>query len=120
MLDVNAAAACCTGTSCSVRTEHGCLSDGGYWLGAEAVPVLETELAPPETVLKPPVQVGAEASTSKLRFAEDVLGPGPSKSASKARKKKKKGGAERSADDGARGRRQRRERGVYDVEGEEY
>ena len=86
----------------------------------EAVPVLETELASPETVLKPPVEVGAEASPSKLRFAEDVLGPAPPRSASKSRKKKKKGGAERSADDGAKGKRQRRERGVYDVEGEEY
>jgi N utilization substance protein A len=84
----------------------------------EPEPVLETELAPPETILKPPVEVGAE-KTSKLRFAEDVMGPGPSKSASKSKKKKKKGASDRSADDGARGRR-RREREVYDEEGEEY
>jgi N utilization substance protein A len=84
---------------------------------AEPEPVLETELAPPETILKPPVEVGAE-TTAKLRFAEDVMGPGPTRTPSKAKKKKKKGAAERSADDGARGRR-RREREVFDEE-EEY
>jgi N utilization substance protein A len=83
---------------------------------AEPEPVLETELAPPETILKPPVEVGAEASP-KLRFAEDVLGPAPTKATSKSKKKKKKGAAERSADDGARGRR-RREREVFDEEDE--
>ncbi len=86
----------------------------------EPEPVLETELAPPETVLKPPVEVGAEAP-SKLRFAEDVLGPAPTKATSKSKKKKKKGAPERSADDGVRIRKQRREREVYDEEeGEEY
>jgi N utilization substance protein A len=86
----------------------------------EPEPVLETELAPPETILKPPVGVGAEAAAPKLRFAEDVLGPGPTKATSKSKKKKKKGTTERSADDGARGRRQRRERETFDEEGEEY
>lgn len=86
----------------------------------EPEPVLETELAPPETILKPPVGVGAEKAAPKLRFAEDVLGPGPAKSVSKSKKKKKKGAAERSADDGARGRRQRREREDFDEEREEY
>jgi N utilization substance protein A len=83
----------------------------------EPEPVLETELAPPETILKPPVEVGAEASP-KLRFAEDVMGPAPTKATSKSKKKKKKGAAERSADDGVRGRR-RREREVFEEE-EEY
>jgi N utilization substance protein A len=83
---------------------------------AEPEPVLETELAPPETILKPPVEVGAETA-SKLRFAEDVMGTAPTKAASKSKKKKKKGVAERSADDGARGRR-RREREVFDEEDE--
>ncbi len=85
---------------------------------AEPEPVLETELAPPETILKPPVEVGAESS-SKLRFAEDVLGSAPTKATSKSKKKKKKGAAERSADDGVRGRK-RRGREVYDEESEEY
>jgi N utilization substance protein A len=85
---------------------------------AEPEPVLETELAPPETILKPPIKVGAEASP-KLRFAEDVLGPSPAKATSKTRKKKKKGAPERSADDGVRGRK-RREREIFDEEGEEY
>jgi N utilization substance protein A len=83
---------------------------------AEPEPVLETELAPPETILKPPVEVGAEASP-KLRFAEDVLGPAPTKATSKSKKKKKKGATERSADDGVRGRR-RHEREVFDEEDE--
>jgi N utilization substance protein A len=85
----------------------------------EPEPVLETELAPPETILKPPVEVGAEAAP-RLRFAEDVLGPGPTKATSKSKKKKKKGAPERSADDGVRIRKQHRERGVFDEEGEEY
>jgi N utilization substance protein A len=85
---------------------------------AEPEPVLETELAPPETILKSPIKVGAEASP-KLRFAEDVLGPSPAKAASKSKKKKKKGAPERSADDGVRGRR-RRGRESFDEEGEEY
>jgi N utilization substance protein A len=85
---------------------------------AEPEPVLETKLAPPETILKPPIRVGAEAAL-KLRFAEDVLGPSPAKAASKSKKKKKKGAPERSADDGVRGRR-RRERETVDEEGEEY
>jgi N utilization substance protein A len=84
----------------------------------EPEPVLETELAPPETILKPPVEVGAEAGSPKLRFAEDVMGPGPARAPSKAKKKKKKGVTERSADDGVRGRR-RHEREVFDEE-EEY
>jgi len=89
---------------------------------AEPEPVLETELAPPETILKPPVEVGTEAAP-KLRFAEDVLGPAPTKavSKSKSKKKKKKGAPERSAEDGVRIRKQRREREIFDEEeGEEY
>lgn len=84
---------------------------------AEPEPVLETELAPPETILKPPIKVGAEAAP-KLRFAEDVLGTRSAKAAPKS-KKKKKGAPERSADDGVRGRR-RRGRESFDEEGEEY
>lgn len=87
---------------------------------AEAEPVLETELAPPETILKPPVEVGAETA-SKLRFAEDVLGPAPTKATSKSKKKKKKGAPERIAEDGVKIRKQRREREIFDEEeGEEY
>jgi len=85
----------------------------------EPEPVLETELAPPETILKPPVEVGAEAD-SRLRFAEDVLGPGPTKATSKSKKKKKKGASERGAEDGVRIRKQRRGREIYDEEGEDY
>ncbi len=85
---------------------------------AEPEPVLETELAPPETILKPPVEVGAP---KKLRFAEDVMVSGPTKAVSKLRKKKKKSAPERSADDGVRIRKQRRGREILDEEeGEEY
>lgn len=86
---------------------------------AEPEPVLETELAPPETILKPPVGVGAEKNV-KLRFAEDVLGPGPTKATAKSKKKKKKAAPERSAEDGVKIRKQRREREILDEEGEEY
>jgi len=88
---------------------------------AEPEPVLETELAPPETILKPPVEVGAKAAAPKLRFAEDVMVSGPTKAVSKSRKKKKKSAPERSADDGVRIKKQRREREIFDEEeGEEY
>jgi N utilization substance protein A len=101
-----------------VVPEEALVSEEGAEAEPEPEPVLETELAPPETILKPPVGVGAKAGAAKLRFAEDVLGPGPTKATSKSKKKKKKGATERSADDGARGRRPR-ERETIDVEGEE-
>jgi N utilization substance protein A len=85
----------------------------------ELAPVLETELAPQETILKPLIEVGAGAIAPKLRFAEDVLGTRSAKAPPKS-KKKKKGVPERSADDGVRLKKQRRERGVIDEEGEEY
>jgi N utilization substance protein A len=87
--------------------------------GAEAEPVAyETELAPPETVLKPPVgvQVGAEAP--KLRFAEDVMQPGPTKPVDKSRRKKKKETRERG-EDGVRVKKRRQKEEFFDEE-EEY
>ena len=84
---------------------------------AEAEPVtLDTELVPPETILKSPVKVGAEAP--QLRFAEDVLKSGPTKPVAKPRKKKK-GVRERSADDGIKLRKRRQKSEVFDEE-EEY
>ncbi|GAH15626.1 unnamed protein product, partial [marine sediment metagenome] len=83
----------------------------------EAEPVtLDTELVPPETILKSPVKVGAEAP--QLRFAEDVLKSGPTKPVAKPRKKKK-GVRERSADDGIKLRKRRQKSEVFDEE-EEY
>lgn len=84
---------------------------------AEAEPVtLDTELVPPETILKTPVKAGAEAP--HLRFAEDVLVSGPTKPVAKLRKKKK-GVRERSADDGIKLRKRRQKSEVFDEE-EEY
>jgi N utilization substance protein A len=83
--------------------------------GAEAV-TLDTELVPPETVLKPPVEVGAEAP--QLRFAEDVLRSGPTKSVAKSRKKKET--RERGGEDGIRLKRRRQREELFDEEGEGY
>jgi N utilization substance protein A len=82
----------------------------------EPLPALETTLIPPEPFLEP--QPALEKP--QLRFAEDVLVSGPTKTVAKSRKKKKKGAYERSADDGIRLKRQRREPGTFDEEGEEY
>ncbi len=83
---------------------------------AETEPVLDTTLIPPEPFLEP--QPALEKP--QLRFAEDVLVSGPAKPMAKSRKKKKKGAYERSADDGIRLKRQRREPETFDEEGEEY
>jgi N utilization substance protein A len=82
---------------------------------AEAM-TLDTELVPPETILKAPVK--AEAEAPQLRFAEDVLVSGPTKPVAKSRKKKK-GVRERSADDGIKLRKRRQKSEVFDEE-EEY
>jgi len=82
---------------------------------AAAEPVtLETELVPPETILKPPV----ELKTPQLRFAEDVLQPGPAKPVAKSRKKKKEA-RDRGAEDGIKLRKRRQKAEILDEE-EEY
>ncbi len=63
---------------------------------------LDTTLVPPETILEP--QATLEAP--QIRFAEDVLRPGPTKLVAKSRKKKKDT-HERGADDSVRGRKRR-------------
>lgn len=84
----------------------------------EAEPVtLETELAPPETVLKPPVGVKAEAEAPKLRFAEDVMQVGPTKPVAKSRRKKKE--TRERGEDGIKVKKRRQKAEVYDEE-EEY
>jgi len=80
---------------------------------AEAV-TIDTELVPPETILKSPAKVEAP----QLRFAEEVLVSGPTKPVAKSRKKKK-GVRERSADDGIKLRKRRQKSEVFDEE-EEY
>jgi len=82
---------------------------------AEAEPLpLDTELAPPETILGPKARV----ETAELRFAEDVLKSGPTKPVAKSRKKKKES-RERGAEDGIRLRRRRQREEAFDEE-EEY
>jgi len=84
---------------------------------AEAEPVaFETELAPPETVLKPPVEVGAEAS--KLRFAEEVMPRGPAKPVAKTKRKKKE--TRERGEDGIKLSRKRRQKDELLEEEEEY
>jgi N utilization substance protein A len=86
---------------------------------AEAEPVaFETELAPPETVLKPPVGVEVGAEAPRLRFAEDVMQPGPTKPVDKSRRKKKKETRERG-EDSVKVKKRRQKTEIFDEE-EEY
>ena len=63
---------------------------------AEPEPPGDTELVPPEAVLKPQTRL----EPPPLRFAEDVLAFAPTKPVAKS-KKKKKGTHERGVDDGS-------------------
>jgi N utilization substance protein A len=86
---------------------------------AEAEPAaFETELAPPETVLKPPVGVEVGAEATKLRFAEDVMQTGPTKPVDRPRRKKKKETRERG-EDGVKVKKRRQKEEFFDEE-EEY
>jgi N utilization substance protein A len=86
---------------------------------AEAEPAaLETELAPPETILKPPVGVKAGAKAPKLRFAEDVMQTAPTKPVDKSRRRKKKDTRERG-EDGIKVKKRRQKEEFFDEE-EEY
>jgi N utilization substance protein A len=84
----------------------------------EAEPVVvDTELAPPETVLKPPVEVKAGAKAAKLRFAEDVMQTAPTKPVAKSRKKKKE--TRERGEDGVKLKKRRQKAEIFDEE-EEY
>jgi N utilization substance protein A len=84
----------------------------------EAEPVTaETELAAPETVLRPPVGVRAGAKAPKLRFAEDVLQPGPTKPVARTRRKKKD--TREHGEDGVKLKKRRQKAEIFDEE-EEY
>jgi N utilization substance protein A len=86
---------------------------------AEAEPAtLETELVPPETILKQPVEVEAVAESPKLRFAEDVMQTGPTKPVDKSKRKKKKDTRERG-EDGVKIKKRRHKEEFFDDE-EEY
>ncbi len=75
---------------------------------------LDTTLVPPKTLLEP--QATLEAP--QIRFAEDVLRPGPTKVVAKSRKKKKEA-RDRGAEDGVKLRKRRQRSEIFDEE-EEY
>jgi len=75
---------------------------------------LDTTLAPLETILGPKARLEAP----QLRFAEDVLQPGPTKPVAKSRKKKKEA-RDRGAEDGIKLRKRRQKAEIFDEE-EEY
>jgi len=85
---------------------------------AEAEPTtVETELVPPETILKQPVGVKAEAKAPKLRFAEDVMQTAPTKPVAKSRRKKKE--TRERGEDGIKVKKRRQKAEIFDEE-EEY
>ena len=85
---------------------------------AEAEPAtLETELVPPETILRQPVEVEAGAEAPKLRFAEDVMQTGPTKPVAKSRRKKKD--TRERGEDGVKIKKRRQKEEFFDEE-EEY
>ncbi|MDP6647353.1 MAG: transcription termination factor NusA [Dehalococcoidales bacterium] len=97
----------------------------------EAPAVLEPVLTSAETItptppldstlLPPLVPMGTSSAAKQpgLRFAEDIMGPGPSKPPSKSRKKQKKDIGDRDGADGGRGRKARLELNVP-LDEEEY
>ena len=71
---------------------------------AEPLPALDTAFVSPSPVVEKP----------KLRFAEDILAPGPTKPQAKSKKKKKKGVQERkNEEDGSGARKLHRESEIY-------
>jgi len=85
---------------------------------AEAEPTtVETELVPPETILKQPVGVKAGAKAPKLRFAEDVMKTAPTKPVAKSRRKKKE--TRERGEDGIKVKKRRQKAEIFDEE-EEY
>jgi len=80
----------------------------------EPLPVLDTEFIPPQVSLEPDVAV----EKPKVRFAEDILVPGPTKPVPKSKKKKKSTHGREDAE-GIRQRKHRRQLEVP-MEDEEY
>ena len=83
---------------------------------AEPLPSLDTILVPPGTFVEPQVTL----KKPQVRFAEEVLVPGPTKPVAKLRKKKKKGTRDRGASDGIKPRKRRQKPEILDEEEEEY
>ena len=83
---------------------------------AEPLPALETTYFPPPASFEPPVASGKGG----IRFAEDILAPGPPKPEAKQKKKRKGARTKEDVDGGIRLRKQRRGVEVIDEEEEEY
>ena len=82
---------------------------------AEPLPALDTEFISAPASLESPVA----AEKPQIRFAEDILVPGPTKPQAKSKKKKKKGRQGRDTEgDGVGGRRLRREQEISIDDGE--
>ncbi|MFC1984784.1 transcription termination factor NusA [Chloroflexota bacterium] len=82
---------------------------------SEPLPSLDTAFIPP------PVSLETPAAKIRLRFAEDILSPGPVKPQAKTKKRKKKGPQGRDREeDGSGTRKQRRETEVPLDDDEEY
>ena len=72
---------------------------------AEPLPPLDTKLIPPQVSLEPKVA----KEKAKVRFAEDILAPGPTKPVPKSRKKKKGAPVRAETSEGIKRRKHRRE-----------
>ena len=81
----------------------------------EPLPPLDTEFVPPQVSLKPKVA----AEKSRVRFAEDILVPGPTKPVPKSRKKKKGVPAKEGTGESIK-RRKRRQEPEVSLDEEEY
>ncbi|GAH66252.1 unnamed protein product, partial [marine sediment metagenome] len=85
---------------------------------AESLPATDGTFIPPQVPFEPQ----AAAEKPQVRFAEDILVPGPTKPETKSKKRKKKGTkGEGRAQDGIRLKKQRRESEIrIDEDEEEY
>ncbi len=84
---------------------------------AEPLPATDDTFIPPQILLEPQAAV----RKPRLRFAEDILVPVPTKPETKLRKGKKKSTKDKGrAEDGIRLKKQRREREIPTDEDEEY
>jgi len=81
----------------------------------EPLPPLDTEFMPPQVSLEPKVA----AEKPRVRFAEDITVPGPTKPVPKSRKKKKGTTAREETGDGIKRRKQHRELEIP-IDEEEY
>ncbi len=81
---------------------------------AEPLPALDTAFISPPASLESPV-----VEKPRLRFAEDILAPGPTKPQAKSKKKKKKDIQSRESEEEGIGAKKLR-RGPIQIDDEEY